>query len=170
MSVDIRSQAEAPEAAPRAITLTVNGKRYSARAEPRKTLADFLREDLGLTGTRVGCEHGSCGACTVLLNGAAVRSCLMLAVQADGQELMTIEGLADGNQLHPIQQAFWEEHGLQCGYCTAGIIMSLYEMLRRNPKPSDEEIYDTLGGHLCRCTGYQDILKSAKLAIKLIGG
>lgn len=162
------SETLAPEAAPRTITLTVNGKRYAAAAAPCKTLADFLREDIRATGTRVGCEHGVCGACTILLNGSAVRSCLMLAVQADGQEITTIEGLASGNQLHPIQQAFWEEHGLQCGFCTAGIIMSVSELLRRVPRPSEEEIYETLGGHLCRCTGYQQIVHSVQRAAQLV--
>ena len=161
-------EALAPEAAPRIITLTVNGRRYAAAAEPRKSLADFLREDIRATGTHVGCEHGVCGACTVLLNGSAVRSCLILAVQADGQEVTTIEGLAKGDQLHPIQQAFWEEHGLQCGFCTGGIIMSMHELLQRNANPSEEEIYETLGGHLCRCTGYQQIVHSVKRAAKLL--
>ena len=160
--------ADAAEAGTRTIRLTVNGKPYVATAEPRKSLADFLREDIRATGTRVGCEHGVCGACTVLLNGAAVRSCLLLAVQADGQEITTIEALASGGQLHPIQQAFWEEHGLQCGFCTAGIILSTEELLRRTASPSEAEIYETLGGHLCRCTGYQQIVRSVHRAAQLV--
>jgi len=159
-----------PDASPRPITLTVNGKTYTAVAEPRKTLLDFLRQDLGLTGTRMGCEHGICGACTVLLEGRAVRSCLLFAVQVEGAELLTIEGLAEGDRLHPIQQAFWEEHGLQCGYCTAGFIMSVYELLSTNPNPSDEQIYETLGGNICRCTGYQDIFRAVKRAAQLMRG
>ncbi|MCC6382758.1 MAG: (2Fe-2S)-binding protein [Dehalococcoidia bacterium] len=158
-----------PQATERTISVVVNGERRSATVLDRKTLADFLREDLELTGTHVGCEHGVCGACTLLLNGRAVRSCLLLAVQADGQEIQTIEGLAKGDELHSIQQAFWEEHGLQCGYCTGGIIMSTLAMLEDNPHPSDEEIYEVLGGHLCRCTGYEDIFKSVKRAIELRG-
>jgi len=169
MSLDPPSpDAEAPEAGPRTITVTINGKQYAAAVEPRKTLVDFLREDIRATGTHVGCDHGVCGACTVLVNGSPVRSCLMLAVQADGQEVTTIEALADGDKLHPIQQAFWEEHGLQCGYCTGGIIMSLYELLHRTADPSEEEIYETLGGHLCRCTGYQQIVQSARRAVVLM--
>jgi aerobic-type carbon monoxide dehydrogenase small subunit (CoxS/CutS family) len=149
---------------PRHIRLTVNGKPYEAVVEPRTTLVDLLRGELALTGTHVGCEHGVCGACTVLWNGKAVRSCIMLAVQADGADLMTVEGLAHDGQLHPIQQAFMEEHGLQCGFCTPGFLMSVYELLERNPNPTDEEIKETLGGHICRCTGYQAILRSVRLA------
>ena len=148
----------------RRVRLTVNGKPYEAMLEPRTTLVDLLRGDLALTGTHVGCEHGVCGACTVLWNGKAVRSCIMLAVQADGAELMTVEGLSQDGQLHPIQQAFMEEHGLQCGFCTPGFLMSVYELLARNPTPSDDEIKETLGGHICRCTGYQSIVKSVRLA------
>lgn len=151
-------------ATPVHIHLTVNGRRYEALVEPRTTLVDLLRGQLGLTGTHVGCEHGVCGACTILWNGKAVRSCIMLAVQADGAELMTVEGLAQDGQLHPIQQAFMEEHGLQCGFCTPGFLISVYELLQRNPNPSDAEIKETLGGHICRCTGYQAILKSVRLA------
>ena len=150
----------------RRIGMTVNGERHEAEVEPRTTLVDFLRGTLGLTGTHVGCEHGVCGACTVLWNGKAVRSCIMLAVQADGAELMTVEGLADGGTLHPIQQAFLEKHGLQCGFCTPGFMISIYELLHRRPEPSDEEIIDTLGGHICRCTGYQAIVESVKLAVE----
>ena len=144
--------------------MTVNGQAYDAAVEPRTTLVDFLRGELGLTGTHVGCEHGVCGACTVLWNGKAVRSCIMLAVQADGSELMTVEGLSGDGALHPIQQAFLEGHGLQCGFCTPGFLISIYELLRRSPDPSDEEIMDTLGGHICRCTGYQSIVESVRLA------
>jgi len=149
---------------PRRIRMTVNGQPYEALVEPRTTLVDFLRGELGLTGTHVGCEHGVCGACTVLWNGRAVRSCIMLAVQADGADLTTVEGLARDGVLHPIQQAFLEGRGLQCGFCTPGFLMSVYELLRRSPDPSDDEIMDTLGGHICRCTGYQAIVKSVRLA------
>jgi carbon-monoxide dehydrogenase small subunit len=142
----------------------VNGKPYEAVVEPRTTLVDLLRGELALTGTHVGCEHGVCGACTILWNGKAVRSCIMLAVQADGADLMTVEGLAQDGQLHPIQQAFMEEHGLQCGFCTPGFLMSVYELLERTPQPTDAEIKETLGGHICRCTGYQSIVKSVQLA------
>ena len=146
------------------ISLKVNGVEYEALVEPRLMLVDFLRGELGLGGTHVGCEHGVCGACTILLNGAAVRSCLMLAVQADGAELMTVEGLSPDGKLHPIQEAFVEERGLQCGFCTPGFLISVYELLTQNPNPSDEEIKDALGGNLCRCTGYQSILSSVRSA------
>ena len=149
---------------PRRIRLTVNGKPYEAVVEPRTTLVDLLRGELALGGTHVGCEHGVCGACTILWNGKAVRSCIMLAVQADGADLMTVEGLSHDGQLHPIQQAFMEEHGLQCGFCTPGFLMSVYELLQRTPNPSDAEIKDTLGGHICRCTGYQSIVSAVRLA------
>ncbi|MEE8537087.1 MAG: (2Fe-2S)-binding protein [Acidobacteriota bacterium] len=147
----------------RQVRLTVNGVAYEARVEPRTTLVDFLRVELGLTGTHVGCEHGVCGACTILVNGRSVRSCLMLAVQADGDSLMTVEGLGD-EKLHPIQEAFLEEHGLQCGFCTPGFLMATYELLQLNQSPSDQEIKDALGGQICRCTGYQAILRSVHLA------
>ena len=146
------------------ISLKVNGVEYEALVEPRLLLVDFLRGELGLGGTHVGCEHGVCGACTILVNGAAVRSCLMLAVQADGAELMTVEGLSPDGELHPIQEAFVEERGLQCGFCTPGFLISVYELLTQNPNPSDEEIKDALGGNLCRCTGYQSILSSVRSA------
>lgn len=149
----------------RRVTLTVNGEQREGYAEARLTLADFIRGELGLTGTHVGCEHGVCGACTVLVDGAATRSCLMLAVAADGAEVMTVEGLAGAEaQLHPIQEAFTEEHGLQCGFCTPGFLMSTYEMLDADPDPSEEEIREVLGGQLCRCTGYQGILRAVRLA------
>ena len=148
----------------RQIRLTVNGVPYEAQVEPRTTLVDLLRGELGLTGTHVGCEHGVCGACTVLLNGLPVRSCIMLAVQADGASFMTVEGMAQDGKLHPIQEAFQEEHGLQCGFCTPGFLLTTYELLQRNRNPSDAEIKDALGGQLCRCTGYQAIVKSVRLA------
>ncbi len=153
-------------ASARQVRLVVNGTPYEGVVEPRTTLVDFLRGGLGLTGTHVGCEHGVCGACTILLDGQAVRSCIMLAVQADGAELMTVEGLARDGELHPIQQAFMEAHGLQCGFCTPGFLMSVYELLEHNPTPSDDEIKDALGGELCRCTGYQSILAAVHLAVE----
>lgn len=156
--------------ATREVSLTVNGQAYSASVEPRTTLVDLLRGELGLTGTHVGCEHGVCGACTILVNGQAVRSCIMLAVQADGAELMTVEGLSEDGQLHPIQQAFIDQRGLQCGFCTPGFLMSVYELLQHNPQPNDEEIKDALGGELCRCTGYQSIMKSVHLAAAKLRG
>jgi aerobic-type carbon monoxide dehydrogenase small subunit (CoxS/CutS family) len=148
----------------RKVALKVNGVRREGLAEPRKLLSDFLREDLRLVGTHVGCEHGVCGACTILLNGDAVRSCLMFAVQADGAELTTIEALSDGAQLHPIQEAFIEEHAIQCGFCTPGFVMSTYDLLQEKPNASDEEIREMLGGNLCRCTGYQTILEAVRRA------
>ena len=149
------------------IRLTVNGVPHEALVDVRTTLVDFLRGELYLTGTHIGCEHGVCGACTVLLDGRAVRGCLMLAVQADGADLMTVEGLAQADgALHPIQDAFAEEHGLQCGFCTPGFLMSVYELLQQNADPSDEEIKDVLGGQICRCTGYQSILRSVRLAAR----
>ena len=151
------------------ITLTVNGKRYERSVEPRLLLSDFLRHDLGLTGTHVGCEHGVCGACTILLDNVAVRSCLLFAVQANGRELATVEGLESGpNQMHPLQHGFWEAHGLQCGFCTPGILMSLIPFLRENPDPSEKEIRDLLSGNICRCTGYQKIVEAVQLGARLI--
>ncbi len=147
------------------ITLTVNGQSYTRTIEPRLLLSDFLRHDLGLSGTHVGCEHGVCGACTVLLDGAAVRSCLTLAVQTDGHALTTVEGLAaDAKHLHPLQQAFWDAHGLQCGFCTPGFLMTLIPFLEENPDPTDAEIREAISGNLCRCTGYQNIVAAVKLA------
>ncbi len=148
------------------VRLSVNGVAHETEVDVRTTLVDLLRGELGLTGTHVGCEHGVCGACTVLWNGRAVRSCIMLAVQADGSELMTVEGLSQGGKLHPIQEAFMEAHGLQCGFCTPGFLLSVRELLERSPDPSDEDILDTLGGHICRCTGYQAIVDAVKLAAK----
>ncbi|HZN78810.1 MAG TPA: (2Fe-2S)-binding protein [Mycobacterium sp.] len=148
-----------------ALTVTVNGDRLSRTVEARRTLADFLRDDLSLTGTHLGCEHGVCGACTVLLDGDAVRSCLMFAVQADGAEVTTIEGLSERNgELTPIQAAFQAEHGLQCGFCTPGFVVSAHAFLEEHPNPSDEEIRDALSGNLCRCTGYQGIIAAVKRA------
>jgi carbon-monoxide dehydrogenase small subunit len=144
------------------VRLRVNGRDYEGACEPRKLLVDFIREDLRLTGTHVGCEHGVCGACTILMDGRTVRSCLLFAVQADGSELMTVEGLAKDGELHPIQQAFWDQHGLQCGFCTPGFLMTILEFLGRNPKPSEAEIREALAGNLCRCTGYVNIVKAVQ--------
>jgi len=152
------------------ISVTVNGVRHERAVEPRLLLSDFLRHDLGLTGTHVGCEHGVCGACTILLDGEAVRSCLVLAVQADGHEITTVEGLAPSpDTLHPLQAAFREAHGLQCGFCTAGFLMSLIPFLRDHPHPSEPEIREALSGNLCRCTGYQGIVEAVKLAAAAAG-
>ena len=147
------------------VNVTVNGKVYEREVEPRLLLSDFLRHDLGLTGTHVGCEHGVCGACTILFDGEPMRSCLILAVQADGRELMTVEGLAPApGELHPLQQAFWEAHGLQCGFCTPGFLMTLVPFLEENPNPTEPEIRQALSGNLCRCTGYQHIVDAVQLA------
>ncbi len=148
----------------RQIRLTVNGAVRTGQVEPRKLLVDFLREDLGLTGTHVGCEHGICGACTILVNGEAARSCLMLAVQADGAVLLTIEGLTQEGRLHPLQDAFWEHHGLQCGFCTPGMLLAAYDLLQTNPTPTEEEIRAGLSAVLCRCTGYQGIVRAVQAA------
>ena len=147
------------------ITLTINGKEYSEEVEPRLLLSDFLRHQLGLTGTHVGCEHGVCGACTVLVENQPVRSCLMFAIQLNGREITTVEGLASADgELHPLQQAFWEEHALQCGFCTPGFLMTLKPYLEENPNPTEEEIREALSGNLCRCTGYQHIVNAVKRA------
>jgi carbon-monoxide dehydrogenase small subunit len=148
----------------RRIALTVNGLRQEEEVEPRELLVYFLRERLGLTGTNVGCDTSSCGACTVLINGESVKSCTMLAVQADGAEVTTIEGLADNGTLHPLQQAFHEQHGLQCGYCTPGMIMAAVSLLDEHPDPSEAEIREALEGNLCRCTGYQNIVAAVRQA------
>ena len=148
----------------RPIRLTINGETRSGQVEPRKLLVDFLREDLGLTGTHVGCEHGICGACTILVNGEAARSCLMLAVQANGAELLTIEGLAGKDGLHPLQDAFREHHGLQCGFCTPGMLLAAYDLLQTNPTPTEEEIRAGLSAVLCRCTGYHGIVQAVQAA------
>lgn len=143
----------------RAIVVTVNGRRHEATVQVRMTLVDFLRHQLGLTGTHVGCEHGVCGACTVLFDGRAARACLMFAVQADAHEVMTIEGIAAGSEdLHPLQAAFRDHHGLQCGFCTPGFLITLLEFLQNNPSPTEEEARDAISGNLCRCTGYQGIV------------
>lgn len=153
----------------RPITLHVNGKTYQGEADPRTNLADFLRGQLGLTGTHVGCEHGVCGACTVLVDGHSARGCLMLAVQAEGSKINTIEGMADADdEFHPIQQAFHELHALQCGYCTPGILMSVAELLAANPDPDEATVRDVLSGHLCRCTGYQNIVAATLRAASLL--
>jgi carbon-monoxide dehydrogenase small subunit len=151
-------------ATPRTITLTVNGRSQPVTVEPRKLLVDVIREDLGLTGTHIGCEHGVCGTCTVLFNGQSVRSCLMFAVQADGAEIMTVEGLSRGEGLHPLQEAFREAQGLQCGFCTPGMLLISYELLRRNPSPTEEQIRQAIAANLCRCTGYQGIVEAVQLA------
>jgi carbon-monoxide dehydrogenase small subunit len=155
----------------RRIALTVNGERHEAEVETRFTLADFLRQQLGLTGTHLGCEHGVCGACTVLLDGRSVRACLMLAVQANGHDLTTVEGLAPADApLHPLQAAFRDCHGLQCGYCTPGLLTTLLEFLRENPDPSEAEVRVAISGNLCRCTGYQGIVDAALDAAKRMRG
>ncbi|MGH8915920.1 MAG: (2Fe-2S)-binding protein [Acidimicrobiia bacterium] len=149
----------------RQITLKVNGKETTRSVDPRRLLVDFLRHDLGLTGTHIGCEHGVCGACTVLLDGETVRSCIMFAVQADGHEVETVESLANGpDDLHPIQVAFWENHGLQCGFCTPGMLMATKELLTENPDPDEEQIRNALAGNICRCTGYVHIVSSVQAA------
>ena len=144
----------------RNIGLTVNGKGYESLVPVRMTLADFLRGELDLTGTHVGCEHGVCGACTILLNGNAVRSCLMLAVQVDGASLMTVEGLADGHDLHPLQKAFQRNHALQCGFCTPGLLMTAYEFLKDTPNPTEAQVREGISGNICRCTGYAPIVQA----------
>jgi carbon-monoxide dehydrogenase small subunit len=147
------------------LSLSINGTIYEATTEPRRLLSDWIRHDAGLTGTHVGCEHGVCGACTILLDGEPVRSCLMFAVQAAGHEITTVEGLTrDASSLHPVQNAFWETHGLQCGFCTPGILMTVIPFLEENPTPSEEEIRHMLSGNLCRCTGYQHIVEAVRLA------
>ena len=152
------------------LSLVVNGQPTTRQVEPRLLLSDFLRHELGLTGTHVGCEHGVCGACTVQFDGRPVRSCLMLAVQADGHEVTTVEGLASSReQLHPLQQAFWEAHGLQCGFCTPGFLMTLVPFLAENPDPSEREIREAISGNLCRCTGYQNIVAAVRLAAERLG-
>ena len=146
------------------ITLNINGRRYALTVDPRRTLADAIRDDCRLTGTHLGCEHGVCGACTIILDGAPVRACLMFAVQADGCTLRTVEGLAEGDSFHPLQQAFMEHHALQCGFCTPGFLMLAVALLEHNPDPGDDEIRDALSSNLCRCTGYQNILKAVSAA------
>ncbi len=150
----------------RTITITVNGQRYTDDVEPRLLLVHYLRDVLHLTGTHIGCETSLCGACTVILKGQAVKSCTVLAVQADGGEVLTVEGLETDGKLHPLQEGFWEEHGLQCGYCTPGMIMAAYQLLQRIPNPTEEQIRHGLEGNLCRCTGYQHIVKAVQYAAK----
>ncbi len=147
-----------------AIELVVNGRRREASVSPRLLLSDFIRQDLALPGTHVGCEHGVCGACTVMLDGQAVRACLMFAVQADGSSLTTVEGFGSAETLSPIQEAFWEEHGLQCGFCTPGMLAAAHELLSENPNPTDEEIREAISGNLCRCTGYEYIIDAIRTA------
>jgi aerobic-type carbon monoxide dehydrogenase small subunit (CoxS/CutS family) len=150
------------------VRVVVNGTAYERAVEPRLLLSDFLREELSLTGTHVGCEHGVCGTCTVLLDGKTARSCLTLAVQADGAEVRTVESLGTAEALHPIQQAFWEKHGLQCGFCTPAMLLSTQELLAANPHPSRAEIVEAIGGNLCRCTGYQTIIAAIERAAELM--
>ena len=152
------------------VKIKVNGREYEREVEVRKHLTDFLREDLELTGTHAGCEHGICGSCTVLLNGEPVRSCLMLAVQADGAEIMTIEGLAQNGKLHPLQEAFQEHHGLQCGFCTPGQLMTAYHFIQENPKPTEAETRLAMSGVLCRCTGYKQVIDSVMAAAAKMRG
>ena len=154
----------------RTVHVTINGETHERRVESRLLLSDFIRHEAGLTGTHVGCEHGVCGACTVLFDGAPVRSCLMFAVQADGASVETVESLADDEALHPLQEAFRHEHGLQCGYCTPGILMTLKPFLDANPAPSDAEIRRALSGNLCRCTGYQQIVSAVRRAAAVLRG
>jgi aerobic carbon-monoxide dehydrogenase small subunit len=146
------------------ITLNINGREHAIRVEPRRTLADAIREDCGATGTHIGCEHGVCGACTVLIDGAPVRSCLMFAVQAANRAIRTVEGLADGDEMHPLQRAFMEHHGLQCGFCTPGFLMLAVGVLEREPDIGDDDLVDALSSNLCRCTGYQNIIKAVRAA------
>ena len=150
----------------RAIRVSVNGRMYERTVEVRKTLADFLRDDLDLTGTHLGCEHGVCGACTIVLDGAAVRSCLMFAAQVHGREIQTVEGLADGDRLNPLQEAFREHHGLQCGFCTPGFLMTLTCFLRETPNPTEDQVREAISGNLCRCTGYKNIVAAALAAAR----
>ena len=157
-------------AAKKRVSIRVNGTSHSHEVEPRLLLVHYLRDVVGLTGAHIGCETSICGACTVMLNGAAVKSCTVLTVQADGGEVLTIEGLAQGEDLHPIQEAFWECHGLQCGYCTPGMILSAYQLLVRNPKPSEAEIRHAIDGNLCRCTGYQHIVDAVQYAARKMRG
>ncbi len=152
------------------VTIEVNGTTYERDVEPRMLLVHFIRDVLGLTGTNIGCETGLCGACTVIVDGQAVKSCTQFAVQADGSSILTIEGLAEDGKLHPLQEAFWEKHGLQCGYCTPGMIMAAYDLLQENPNPTEEEIRHGLEGNLCRCTGYQNIVRAVQMAAETMRG
>ena len=152
------------------LELTINGRQYADHVEQRTLLSDFIRHHAGLTGTHVGCEHGVCGACTVLIDGKCARSCLAFAAQCEGQEIETVESLGDQENLHPLQQGFWEKHGLQCGFCTPGFLMTVAELLRDNPNPTRDEIRDAIDGNLCRCTGYQTILDAVEQAIAIQHG
>ena len=154
----------------RKISIRINGEEHTREVEPRVLLVHFLRDAVGLTGTHIGCETSICGACTVMLNDTAVKSCTVLAVQADGAEVLTIEGLAQGEKLHPIQEAFWECHGLQCGFCTPGMILTAHQLLMRNPQPTESEIRHAIDGNLCRCTGYQHIVDAVQYAAKAMRG
>jgi carbon-monoxide dehydrogenase small subunit len=154
----------------RQVTLTINGVSYTHEVEPRLLLVHLIREVVGLTGTNIGCDTSQCGACTIILNGMAVKSCTLLAVQADGARITTIEGLAKDGQYHPIQEGFWEKHGLQCGYCTPGMIMAVYQLLERYPNPTEAEIRHQLEGNLCRCTGYHNIVKAVQYAAQKMAG
>jgi carbon-monoxide dehydrogenase small subunit len=165
-----RMTATATAPAKVAITVNVNGKDYSAEVEPRMLLVHFLREQLGLTGTHVGCDTSSCGACVIHLNGEGVKSCTVFAAEADGAKVTTIEGIGSEENLHPVQEGFWEMHGLQCGYCTPGMIMTSISFLERNPNPSEEEIRHALEGNICRCTGYQNIVRAVQYAAEKMGG
>ena len=151
------------------VSVSINGVKQTHEVEPRLLLVDFLRDVIGLTGTHVGCDTSICGACTIMLNDTAVKACTVLTVQADGAELLTIEGLARGDKLHPLQEAFWECHGLQCGFCTPGMILSAHQLLKRNPKPTEAEIRHALDGNLCRCTGYEHIVDAVQSAAKTMG-
>jgi aerobic carbon-monoxide dehydrogenase small subunit len=151
------------------VAVSINGVKQTHEVEPRLLLVDFLRDVIGLTGTHIGCDTSICGACTIMLNDTAVKSCTVLTVQADGAELLTIEGLARGEKLHPLQEAFWECHGLQCGFCTPGMILSAHQLLKRNPKPTEAEIRHALDGNLCRCTGYEHIVDAVQSAAKTMG-
>ena len=153
-----------PDHAPQRVTMTVNGRQRSASVEPRTLLVHFLRDQLGLTGTHVGCDTSQCGACVVSVDGTTTKSCTMFAVQCDGANVKTIEGVAQGETYHPVQEGFWEKHGLQCGYCTPGMIMSSIALLERNPNPSEDEIRHELEGNICRCTGYQNIVRAVQYA------
>jgi len=152
------------------VKMTINGTNHRHEVEPRMLLVHYIREVVGLTGTHVGCDTSQCGACTIILNGQAVKACNVFAVQADGAQIMTIEGLAKNGQLHPIQEGFWEKHGLQCGYCTPGMIMAVYQLLERYPKPTEAQIRHQLEGNLCRCTGYHNIVKAVQYAAEKMAG
>lgn len=166
MDVEERTAADQAGLRERTISVTVNGTTHERRVSVRRSLVDFVREDLELTGSHVGCEHGVCGACTILMDGEPIRACLMLAVQADGAELTTVEGLAplSGQDLHPVQQAFWDHHGLQCGFCTSGILLTAYDFLQAKHGATEDEIRHAISGNLCRCTGYQGIVRSIQAA------